>query len=249
MKPARSCERIDVLAELLAGERPRRGSSSSATGEHRRDQLDQAHHRDRVEEVEADHVLGPVGRHGQLHDRDGRRVRRQDRVRRFDDLVELREDLESSAASFSTTASTTRWRSARSASRSSKCRRSRALGPHVAAELPRLGPRGPASCSHPAPSGSRPPLRRPRGRRRRGRPGADLGDAPIPSGRSRPHRLVRSSCERFLDAFVHALTEALDRGPHPLARLQVHGRLPPRRRRRRSSRCSRRRPARASRSC
>ena len=61
----------------------------------RRDELDQVLHRHRVEEVEPEHVLGTAGRHRELHDRDRRRVRRQDRVVvAFEDLVDVREQIE-----------------------------------------------------------------------------------------------------------------------------------------------------------
>ena len=65
-----------------------------AARDDRRDELHQAHHRHRVEEVQAEHVLGAVGRHGQLHDRDRRRVRRQDRLVVDHDLAEVAEHLE-----------------------------------------------------------------------------------------------------------------------------------------------------------
>ena len=50
-----------------------------ARGE-RADHLDQAHRRRRVEEVDAAHPLGPFGHHRQLDDREGRRVRGEDRL-------------------------------------------------------------------------------------------------------------------------------------------------------------------------
>ena len=46
------------------------------------DDLDQAHHRRRVEEVEAEHALGPRRHAGQLADRQRRGVRRENRVAR-----------------------------------------------------------------------------------------------------------------------------------------------------------------------
>jgi hypothetical protein len=71
-------ERVDGVGGLVAGEQ--RGND-----------LDQREHRDRVEEVEPDDVVRPARGHGQLHDRDGRRVGRQHRVVGLDGGVELPE--------------------------------------------------------------------------------------------------------------------------------------------------------------
>ena len=112
MNPARSWLRITCLSRTFggevvgAGDRLRRRQQAG-------DQLDEPQHRHRVEEVDADHLLGPAGGDAELHDRDRDGVAGQDRRRVGDDLVERREHVDL-AASSSTTASTTSWRSARS---------------------------------------------------------------------------------------------------------------------------------------
>ena len=44
------------------------------------DDLDERHHRHGIEEVHADHAIGPAGRGGERRDRDRRRVRREHRL-------------------------------------------------------------------------------------------------------------------------------------------------------------------------
>ena len=55
----------------------------------RRDELDEALHRHRVEEVQTEHVLGAAGGHRELHDRDRRRVRSDDGIVVLEDLVDV----------------------------------------------------------------------------------------------------------------------------------------------------------------
>ena len=50
--------------------------------------LDEAQDGDRVEEVDTDHLAGATGGHSELHDRDGARVRGEDRFLVDDHLVE-----------------------------------------------------------------------------------------------------------------------------------------------------------------
>ena len=79
--PSRPCTaRLGALDRLLAGGQ-------------RRDQLDELLHRGRVEEVDADDLVGAGGGHRQLHQRDGGGVGGQDGVRPGHDLVEHLEDL------------------------------------------------------------------------------------------------------------------------------------------------------------
>ena len=65
------------LAERGRDERLRAPAGFLA-GQQARNQLDQVEHRNRVEEMDADDLRGPAGRHGQSHDRDGGCVGRQD---------------------------------------------------------------------------------------------------------------------------------------------------------------------------
>ena len=93
MNPARSCERMTRFSSRPATNSSTRFAASSlvtidgmsstrcCTGHG-------------VEEVEPEHVLGTTGRHRELHDRDRRRVRREDRVVVLEDLVDVREELE-----------------------------------------------------------------------------------------------------------------------------------------------------------
>ena len=94
-------ERLDEGPGGLEGRVPR---------EDRADDLDQLHHRRRVEEVEPENLRGPPRRGGQLGDRARRGVRRQDGLRRADP-VEARERLLLDAG-FSVIASITRSASA-----------------------------------------------------------------------------------------------------------------------------------------
>ena len=73
--------RLDRLLAEVARERDdrRRGLVRGRLGA---DHLDELEHRHRVEEVHADHAVGPAGRGGERADRDRARVRGEDRVRR-----------------------------------------------------------------------------------------------------------------------------------------------------------------------
>ena len=88
-KPARSWLRITFLPSTLGGEVVG-GGDRLGRRQQARHQLDQAQHRDRVEEVDADHLLGPLGGDAELHDRDRAGVAGEDRRRVGDDLVEGR---------------------------------------------------------------------------------------------------------------------------------------------------------------
>ena len=73
--------RLDRLLAEVARERDdRRGRLVG--GRVGADHLDEAQHRHGVEEVHADHALGPPGDGGERADREGARVRGEDRVRR-----------------------------------------------------------------------------------------------------------------------------------------------------------------------
>ena len=78
--------------------RPRENSSRRAervvAGRLAGDQFDQAHHRYRVEEVQSANALGPARLGGELHDRDRRGVRSQDRVGVAQRRVQLPKHLE-----------------------------------------------------------------------------------------------------------------------------------------------------------
>jgi hypothetical protein len=78
------------LADRL-GERLR-GLDHTLVGDHGADELDQLHDRGGVEEVEAEHTVGPLRVDGDVHDRQGGRVGRDDGLG-GGDLVELRERL------------------------------------------------------------------------------------------------------------------------------------------------------------
>ena len=114
MNPARSCERITRLPRTPLDDTSSARSAASGARDDRRDELDQVLHRHRVEEVQTEHVLGALGRHRELHDRDRRRVRRQDRVVVLDDLVEAARTPRASRPPTRCTASNTSWRSANS---------------------------------------------------------------------------------------------------------------------------------------
>ena len=90
MNPARSLHLDRPLAARL-GEGPALGNGLLA-GSQRADQLDHAHDRSRVEEVEAAHPVRPAGRQGQLGHRQGGGVGGQDDAVGAD-AVELLEEL------------------------------------------------------------------------------------------------------------------------------------------------------------
>ena len=89
-KPARSATSTASLPQRSA--KASAGLIGVVAGRERPHDLDQRHHRRRVEEVDAAHLVGALGRHRQLDDRQRRRVGGEDR-RRLDDLLELGEQL------------------------------------------------------------------------------------------------------------------------------------------------------------
>src|SRR5688572_12198054 len=80
-----------ALVEQVGGERPRALDGLGARHQ-AGDQLDQPQHRHGVEEVDADHLLGPPCRRAELHDRDRAGVAGEDRPVGHDVPVELAED-------------------------------------------------------------------------------------------------------------------------------------------------------------
>ena len=80
---------LDGVLAARSGERDGRGDRLVGGGD-RADDLDELHHRRRVEEVDAAHQLGPLGGHGQFDDRQRRGVGGEDRVG-LDDRVEFGE--------------------------------------------------------------------------------------------------------------------------------------------------------------
>ena len=90
-KPERSATADDLLAEDVAGE-SLGALRDGGTGLERRHQFDERQHRNRVEEVHTDDSLGTLGRDAELHDRDRRRVGRENRIRIRHDRVEFGED-------------------------------------------------------------------------------------------------------------------------------------------------------------
>ena len=112
-KPGVSWQRIGCLPSRLA-ERVR-GLERLVARELGADDLDERHHRRRVEEVHADDALGRRRRRGDLRHRERGRVRREHGVGAADAL-ELARRAPASSASSSTIASITRSQSARSAS-------------------------------------------------------------------------------------------------------------------------------------
>ena len=91
-KPERSWARMACLPSTFSAKVWARAERALGGGE-RRDQLDELLHRGRVEEVDADDLVGPRGGDRQLHQRDGGGVGGEDRVRAGHDLVEHLEDL------------------------------------------------------------------------------------------------------------------------------------------------------------
>ena len=91
--PARSLLRMTRLPQHLGGERARSLQRDVARHE-AGDQLDESQHRHRVEEVDADHLLRPLGGGAELHDRDRAGVAGQDRSIGGDVAVELAEDVD-----------------------------------------------------------------------------------------------------------------------------------------------------------
>ena len=93
MKPARSWERMTRLSN-----RPATNSSTRVDGvlarDDRRDELDEMLDRDRVEEVQTEHVLRAAGGHRELHDRDRRGIRSDDGIVVLEDLVDVGEEIE-----------------------------------------------------------------------------------------------------------------------------------------------------------
>ena len=104
---------------------------------HGADHLDELQHRHRVEEVHADHVLGPLRHRGERRDRDRRRVRREDRVVRAARRPRGGRRPPSSRAS-STTASINRSASTRSSTGVTRASTSSAGAPPFSASRSRL---------------------------------------------------------------------------------------------------------------
>ena len=92
MKDGLSLTRIVVFFRRLAG--GERGGQRGVVGLLALDDLEQRHHRDRVEEVEAHDPLRVLEVGGHLGDRQRRGVGRQHALGR-DDLLDVREDLTS----------------------------------------------------------------------------------------------------------------------------------------------------------
>lgn len=88
MNPARSGATIGSLPSWPTA-KARARVATGVVGQQRGDDLDEGQHRQGVEEVQPQDVIGPVpGRRREFHDRDRRRVRREDRVLVLDDAPE-----------------------------------------------------------------------------------------------------------------------------------------------------------------